>query len=387
MPPFQIGVNYWPVHKGMHWWKQFDSGEIAEDFARLAGIHLSPVRIFLLWEDFQPNPICVNLRALDRLADAADIAADVGLGLWITFFTGHMSGANWFPDWMINRTEADRVKFPIASESASFRYLPKNPYRDPDIIKAQKIMVGEVAALLYNHPALWGWDLGNEPSNCYQPDNKEQARAWLREMVEGIRKYDQNCPITLGLHQEDLEENRGMDPADVAESCDLITMHAYPAYSGWARSKTDSFFPLYLAELTRWLSAGKKVWISEFGMSTGTDPFSIDEPSAARYAMEVLERLRTNGIPGALWWCYGDYASQLWELPPFNDKIHERSFGIFRKDDTSKEIVSVLKNADRTGIETGGDLDWIDIESHEYWRNPGRQIRRLYSRFLEARES
>lgn len=384
MKPFSIGINYWPVREAMHMWRDFDPGEIAEDFARLADIGLSPVRIFLLWEDFQPDPLRVNLKTLDRLAETARLASDCGIQLWATLFTGHMSGANWFPEWMVEPAESGPDRFPIVTGSASHSRKPKNPYEDAAVRMAQKHLIREAASVLRGHPALWGWDLGNEPSNCYQPGNREQGRIWLREMVAEIRKID-NRPVTLGSHQEDLEQDRCMGPEEIAEFCDCITMHAYPAYSAWARNKTDPVFPLFLTELTRRLSGGRDVWMSEFGISTGTDPSSVDEESAARYAAEALELLRKAGVPGALWWCFGDYAPGLWTETPFREKIHERSFGIFRDDLTPKPIVAVLKNADRTAAEAKPSLDWFDPDPVEYWENPAEHIERLYRKFIALR--
>jgi len=383
MNKFSIGVNYWPVRKAMYFWRLFDPGEIRDDMALMADMGLSPVRIFLLWEDFQPQPELMNMAALKRLAETARIADDHGIKLWVTLFTGHMSGANWFPDWMIESKSVGEVEFPIITGSTSYRFIPKNPYSNRALQVAQKYHVREVASVLRGHPALWGWDLGNAPSNCYCPEDREKGRVWLREMVAEIRRVD-HCPVTLGLHQADLEEQRRMGPADVAECCDLITMHAYPAYAPWARSKTDPLFALYLTELTRWLSGGRDVWVSEFGISTGTDPVSVDEESAAIYAGEVLEKLRLNGVPGLLWSCFGDYASGLWGKPPFNDKVHERSFGLFRSDLSPKEVVAVLKHAGRTAMESTPLLDWIDLEPDEYWENPGEHIKRLYRKFLAA---
>ena len=54
--PFPVGVNYWPRRKAMGWWKAFDRAEVEDEFDVIAGLGLSVVRIFLLWEDFQPTP-------------------------------------------------------------------------------------------------------------------------------------------------------------------------------------------------------------------------------------------------------------------------------------------------------------------------------------------
>jgi endo-1,4-beta-mannosidase len=54
--PFVLGVNYWPRRKAMYWWSAFDAGEVRDEFALIRALGLSLVRIFLLWDDFQPAP-------------------------------------------------------------------------------------------------------------------------------------------------------------------------------------------------------------------------------------------------------------------------------------------------------------------------------------------
>src|SRR5262245_5755900 len=95
--PFPVGVNYWPRRKAMGWWKAFDRSEVADEFDVIADLGLSVVRIFLLWEDVQPTPDRVSAGVVRDLETVAEVAADRGLGLDVTFFTGHMSGPNWAP--------------------------------------------------------------------------------------------------------------------------------------------------------------------------------------------------------------------------------------------------------------------------------------------------
>ena len=79
--PFVLGVNYWPRRKAMYWWNNFDAGEVREEFSLICELGLNIVRIFLLWDDFQPEPDKVALDAMKHLITVADIAADNGLGL------------------------------------------------------------------------------------------------------------------------------------------------------------------------------------------------------------------------------------------------------------------------------------------------------------------
>jgi len=114
--PFLLGVNYWPRRKAMSWWADFDPGEVREEFAMIRELGLTHVRIFLLWESFQPAPDRVSIGALRDLRTVCDVAAETGLQVQVTFFTGHMSGPNWAPAWLIDR---GRPRGPaIASSSA-----------------------------------------------------------------------------------------------------------------------------------------------------------------------------------------------------------------------------------------------------------------------------
>ena len=78
----------------MRWWSNFDHGEVRDEFALIADLGLDLVRIFLLWDDWQPAPGHVSTQCLNDLVAVCDIAADLGVQLDVTFFTGHMSGPN-----------------------------------------------------------------------------------------------------------------------------------------------------------------------------------------------------------------------------------------------------------------------------------------------------
>jgi|SRR5690554_404911 len=99
---FVLGVNYWPRRKAMYWWSDFDPSEVADEFDVISDLGLDVVRIFLLWDDWQPEPDRVSPQRLEDLQVVCDLAAERSLGLDITFFTGHMSGPNWVPRWMLD---------------------------------------------------------------------------------------------------------------------------------------------------------------------------------------------------------------------------------------------------------------------------------------------
>jgi endo-1,4-beta-mannosidase len=79
------------------------------------------VRVFLLWEDFQPSPHEVDCAMLERLVAVADLAGERSLALIATLFTGHMSGVNWIPRWALGGRDGDERFRVIARERSSRR--------------------------------------------------------------------------------------------------------------------------------------------------------------------------------------------------------------------------------------------------------------------------
>jgi endo-1,4-beta-mannosidase len=65
--PFILGINYFPRRKAMYWWADFDAGEVQEEFSLIREIGMTLVRIFLLWEDFQPSPDQVSISSSEKL--------------------------------------------------------------------------------------------------------------------------------------------------------------------------------------------------------------------------------------------------------------------------------------------------------------------------------
>jgi len=377
----------------MAWWSRFEPGEVVRDFERIAASGMDSVRVFLLWEDFQPEADRVDREALSRLVEVADAAAAAGLELMPTLFTGHMSGVNWIPGWALGGAERD-MRFRVMSGGRIVGEGLRNWFVDDDLARAQAMLAGEAATALAGHPAMWAWDLGNEPSNCVVPPDREHGRRWLGLMTSVIRTADPASPITIGLHMEDLEQDRRLGPREAAEVCDFLTMHGYPIYASWAEGATDEHLVPFLALVTRWLGGGADVLFSELGLPTfrsgeALAPMLVEEKEAARYTARVLEGLRLAACAGAMVWCYSDYAPEIWPEPPLDEATHERSFGLWRADGSAKPAVAEIgAAAGRSRLESSTvSGDFIDTDQQTYWRDPAGELARLYRRYREMRSS
>ncbi len=385
----------------MGWWSAFEPAEVAGDFARIAGSGFDSVRIFLTWEDFQPTPSRVDSKMVDRLVSTLDEASTAGLSVMPTLFMGHMSGVNWIPSWALGE-EAGNDRFRVVSGGRVTASRLASWYSDASIIQAQSVLARELAAGLAGHGALWAWDLGNENSNCAVPADKAQAREWLLRVTDAIRGADTNALVTLGLHMEDLEQDRNLGPREAAEVCDFLQMHGYPGYASWAVGPTDERVLPFLARLTRWLGGGADILFAEFGVPTkrrsepagersidASGPALVEEQAAASYIARALGALLECGSMGAMLWCHSDYAEAIWGLPPLDLAVHERSFGLWRSDASPKPAVAVVEAfAKRSTAARAGSLiadsTWIDLDAADFYRAPGFELPRLYRRYCEA---
>jgi endo-1,4-beta-mannosidase len=400
--PFILGVNYWPRRKAMYWWSDFDAAEVREEFSLIADLGLKMVRLFLLWDDWQPTPDAIRPSALANLETVADIAADLGLQLNVTFFTGHMSGPNWAPGWMLlpNEPLPPRVR-QLVSGGRVVDVGYRNPYSDPLALGAAERLLKEVVGRLREHPAIGVWNLGNEPDLFAWPADHVHGRAWARAMATLISDIDPWHPVTCGLHVDSLIRDNGLRVDEVFREVDWGVMHGYPMYAdGWSQGPLDPDFVPYLCALTSALS-GKPTLMEEFGGCTNTpgEPSSLwewtgyglpqkqfmaSEEDLATYIEEVLPRLVDVGATGAIVWCFADYHESLWDRPPCSGSIHERFFGLVRPDGSLKPHAEVLRRFAATNptVRPARRTVTLDITPEEYYREPHIHAYRLYQRFL-----
>ena len=99
-----------------------------------------------------------------------------------TFFTGHMSGPE-LGAGLAARSEHAAARRTSDNSSASRaaparRITIHNIYTTPFVIEAEDLLLRTVCGELKDHPAVWGYSLGNEPDLfCKPPDAGARARA------------------------------------------------------------------------------------------------------------------------------------------------------------------------------------------------------------------
>jgi len=395
---FLLGLNYWPARSAMYWWQHFDKDQLRIDFSRIQDTGLGMVRIFLLWEDFQPQAKKVSIAALDNLVEVAEQAEQHGLKILPSLFTGHMNGLNWLPPWSLWAKERSQT-YPVFATGKIRQNLPRNFYEDLEMIEAQLFLLREVSGALQGHAALWAWDLGHNPAHIIAPPDRQAFRIWLQSMTEELRSRDETLPITLGLAGDDLWAEGGLYrlyPEDMADYLDFVSIESEPTGYGFSDGPFDPFIPAFFSILTRWLSKKEVICI---GLGFPTEPVLLEnwdkknqlkksmpsEKEAESSWRAALRRLHQAGINGAFVSAFSDYHPRLWEAPPLDERIYDRFCGIFRHDGMPKRFQPLFKEYRDLAREPVPEEDpqWIDISPEEFHANASDHIHRLYQKYRD----
>ena len=404
--PFLLGINYWPRKKSVFWWEDFDAGEVRAEFAQIADVGITHVRFFLLWESFQPTPTTVSPAALRNLRTVCDVAAELRLKLQPTFFTGHMSGPNWAPPWLVDPTAPRRPDERQLCSLREWKGYPNsiyNTYTEPFVVAAEDLLLRTVCSELKDHPAIWGYSLGNEPDLFCKPPTAEAGRRWVRDRVRTIKRADPNHLALIGVHTASVDSDCGLRVDHIAAETDVSVMHGYSIYHPFARHALDPNYVPFVCALTAAL-AGRPVLFEEFGINTHWPDrpsfwqeitnwdgstrkvFFASEEDAAEYYSGVLARLVRVGAIGAFCWCFPDYDPAIWDRPPCDLQPFERFFGLWRADGSLKPAGQVVRDFIRTKptVRAAEKAVVLPVTPDEYYRDPWNIQKRLYAEFGEA---
>ena len=383
---FLLGVNYWPRAKAMRWWREYDPREVRDELEEVRALGLQVVRFFLLWEDFQPLPDRVSPTALRCLADVMDALEERALKGIPTLFTGHMSGVNWLPEWILAPGRREDVPFRTVCAGQVEDAHCADIYEDEKLLGAQAELAASVREAIGLHPALFGWDLFNEHSNVRPPVTARAIHTWLDRIVRALQDGPR-VPITCGIHQRDLETTDGFRVDAVAPFCDYLSVHAYPFYASWARSDLDPEMAPFCVRLTS--SLGRRpAMVTEFGACTRREDVAragsetvhlFTEAEAADYFSHVLPAIYDAGSLGALAWCFSDYDLSLAASPPFDNAPFELAFGIVRHDGQPKPSARAIERfAARVGSKAPRLPQYLSVSAPAYYQSPANHIRNLY---------
>jgi endo-1,4-beta-mannosidase len=384
---FELGINYWPRRSAMYMWRELDLVAVRDEMAHIADMGFEVVRVFALTEDFLSGPTTVEPDKIRQLVQVVEAARDAGLRVVPTLIVLNMSGRIWWPSWM-HRSDG----------------TARDLFSDEALLRAQALLVDACARALAGDAAVRAFDIANEIDDAQRPRSREAAREWAALLSATIRHAAPGTPIQIGAHLPSLTAENNMRVDDLGTATDEDVMHAYPLYYDGARSPLDPELVPFSCALTSALSgSGRPTLMQEFGLCT--DPrgrsghaiadnflgqtrwqYLASEREGAEYYAAVLERLASTGAAGAYAWCYADYDPSLFDRPPLDTAVRERSFGLVRSDGSEKPAADIFrqfrKRLNSGRVEQGTIPRTLDVSADEYYTAPRSHFDRLYARWL-----
>lgn len=361
---FQTGCNYWASHAGMYMWRRWDAKAVEKDVAELSRNGVTVMRVFPLWPDFQPltrllggggsdrgvaqndgplqNEAGVDEEMMRRFRFLCDVAAKNDVRLVVGLITGWMSG---------------RMFVPPAFEG-------KGLVTDPEVVAWQVRFVRHFVREMKGHPAIVGWDLGNE-CNCMANGETSAYASWLwmNAIASAIRLEDASRPVVSGMHSCSTRAEDRWNLAFQGELMDELTTHPYPLFTPeCARDRFDDMrsetHPT-AESLLYWGLSGRHCFVEEagdLGRCTGSP-----ERSAANVRC-AMATAWANGLGAYVWWCGFD--QQHLDFPPYTWNAVERELGLFTKDYEPKPVL----------LEMGGFRRFLAGLPGEVARLPARRV-------------
>jgi endo-1,4-beta-mannosidase len=389
-----LGVNYWPAAKGPALFRQFDIDEVHCDMNIMAELGLDFVRVFLNWEDFQPDPDGVNCCALARLAKLCDAAAAEGLKVVATMFSGHVMGHNWLPHWLLDSSAQPFSSIPIVSRGQRVGGGYRDPVRDPQARKAALRLVRAVARTLSDHQAVWAYDLGNAPDLVSRSVDSQQLRDWHVELAGALRNLDSHHAVTCSIGAHALSTSRGLRLDDACASMTFACIGEQTDEFAPINDRLDPSLLAFSCALTSELT-GKPCLSASWNLSTlppSPEPLHagasydnlVSERTAVEYAEMALPALVAAGSLGAIVGNYTDFEAGLFDSPPFDIRVSERHRGLCRADGTLKPHGRFIGEFAETNPSVQVPAlrhAHVDVSIDTYYEDPLSHCRRLHQRF------
>ncbi len=276
-----IGFNYWPSSSGVHCWKEFNLEEWKQDFREIAARDFNALRIFLLWEDFQPSEDRIDETMLKKLRRVCKCAADHGLVLTVTILQGFMSGTIFYPAWLNGR----------------------HMINDYSVIEAEKRLCRQVAETLADLENIFAYDLGNELDAILGDVTSETIRHWSATLRREIQAVSPEIPVTHGTSNNPLYAENPW--SFTAQELDFLCVHGYPVFRNplpvedFRSPRAGTVF----AGMVSLAGCDGAVMRQEFGLAIGGD-----SPAMADFLLESQLAAFGAGANGFLFWCWRDFS-------------------------------------------------------------------------------
>ncbi len=287
LPPIR-GINYYP--QATPWdlfWTEYDPEIITQDIALMRELTFDTVRVFIPYQQFEDQPAL-----LENVQDFMDQADAANLRVILTLFDF--------------RADYQLLSWPDADRHAE-----------------------TVVTAFAEHPALFAWDIKNEPDLDYDSNGQVTVDAWLAHTIRLVRRFDPDGRVTIGWASAENAHTH-------ADQLDFVSFHYY--------DYAEQFATTY-AQLREQVSV--PIVLTEFGLPTWNSPLFPNghtEQEQAVYYAKILGALAETDSAGFMAWTLYDFTHVPsgvagrwpWQKGP------QRELGIVDRDGEMKVVVEVI---------------------------------------------
>ncbi|MGW2599351.1 cellulase family glycosylhydrolase [Streptomyces klenkii] len=282
------------------------------------GFNLARLAVF--WDDLEPRPGHYSeryLRKIERVLDRAQrhrirVVIDAHQDVYGPAFGSHRGIPAWATrtDGLPYRTHPDDwfAEYFEPAVQAAFQHL----YEDDDLRRAQARMWQVLAGRLANHPAVFGYDLINEPMGRLRegegvPDAARRIEAtqitpMYQRVAEAIRRVDRRHWLFI---EPTPAAGEGV-PTGLGRIHDPKVVYAPHFYNAAMEAGRDydpasGWLSAYEAAVVHYPRAMRiPVFIGEWG------PLNSSLPNMARFYADALASMSRYATGWTSWtWCYG----------------------------------------------------------------------------------
>ncbi len=358
---FLLGFNYWASHAGIYMWRRYDKQVVERDLKLLASHGANAIRVFPLWEDFQPltevrfiseraaqvSPFKMRVGdkplvyhkfpdsgldegCVESFKHMLTVARKNGLKVVVSFITGWMSGRTLVPAPFINR---DLV-------------------RDPEVILYECAFIRDLISEIKDFDNVVAYEPGNE-TNCLNFDVSEyEAELWLRTITNTIRLADPTIPVYAGMHGTSAKGAWSLNTQ--SKIFDMMTPHPYPAFTQYCDNERLTAMRASMhaaAEGSYYASIARKPsMVQEIGVLGHN---YLTDGKVPEYVNASLMTSYMTGSRGFLWWCAFDQDHL--DFAPYDYQGVEINLGMCYSDGTPKPALLEMKRL-QTALNEIGEL-------------------------------
>ncbi len=347
---FFVGCNWWASHAGTNMWHDWRADVVESDIKRLKEAGVDVIRVFPLWNDFQPlrmhrqygnqpremrigeDPLPFTKEGaagidpvmIERFGILCDIAEKYDVRLIVGLITGWMSG---------------RMHAPEAFSGCDL-------ITDPEVVMWQIRFVKYMVEKFKSHKAIAAWDLGNE-CNCLQHGvTQAQAYLWASAITNAIKVEDNTRPVISGMHSTFPEEDSPWQAKNIGEILDVLCTHPYPIFTPHCDTDPMGEMKSIMHSTAQTLMFADTGHVPAFVEEIGTlGPMISSEEVAGDYIRAAAFSAWAHDLRGFVWWCANE--QKLLRHTPYDWNSVERELGLFRVDGTKKPVLEAMSEISR----------------------------------------